>query len=216
MSATNRGKARNPADFYITPGWATDRFLETRHRSWPRRIIDCGAGEGDIIARCVRYFGPGVEYHAVELREECREAIRRRAGASVQIHIGDYLAGAGPDEADMVIGNPPFSLALEFVQESRRRASLAALFLRIAFLSSERRAAFMRENTPSLYVLPNRPPMGLNQDGIVGTDSADYAWFTWSSRVPAAEVCVLKTTPEATRSAWVEALARRLIGKEAA
>jgi hypothetical protein len=69
----------------------------------------------------------------------------------------------------------------------------------VNYLASNKRAAFMQENCPDVYILPNRPSFS----GAGGTDSIEYAWMVWrpmpgsGNRVGMLQV--LDTTPKAER-----------------
>ena len=78
---------------------------------------------------------------------------------------------------DVALGNPPFNLALEVIQHAMTMSSIVCMLLRINFLASQKRAAWMRENTPSIYVLPRRPSFTGGK-----TDATEYAWFLWDRK----------------------------------
>jgi hypothetical protein len=75
-----------------------------------RVIIDAGAGSG----RITQFLPPGT--HAIEGKASRVEAGRLRAPDAVW-HHADFLTWAGVEDgtADLVIGNPPFSVAPEFI-----------------------------------------------------------------------------------------------------
>jgi hypothetical protein len=88
-------------------------------------------------------------------------------------------APATVDRYDLIIGNPPYSLAEEHV-----RLCLGLLadggqlvfLLRLAFLESAKREALWREHPPErVDVLTRRPSFTHNGK----TDSAAYAVFRW-------------------------------------
>jgi len=89
---------------------------------------------------------------------------------------------------DLIITNPPFSLAMEFIEKSfqwrKSDKSIVAMLLRLNFLGSKKRASWLRQHTPSVYVSPKRPSFALNKDGKRGTDSIEYAWFVWDGDPP--------------------------------
>jgi len=92
---------------------------------------------------------------------------------------------------DLAITNPPFRHAMEVVQWCLAHAERSVLLLRLNFLGSVKRAPFLREHTPDVYVLPNRPSFTGR-----GTDSVEYAWFDWDRRRNRpAQVQVLPLTP---------------------
>lgn len=76
----------------------------------------------------------------------------------------------------MIITNPPFAHAMEFIRKSFEfDAEYIVFLLRLNFLASKARAAFMSMNTPDVYVLSVRPSFIRTGQG----DSVDYAWFVW-------------------------------------
>ena len=98
MSSTN-GKNKRPNDFYPTPARVTDALLSQFQFK-----------EGDTFLEPCR--GDGAIYDRIDLPEE------RKHWAEIQERV-DYL---GQDFAarglyyDVVITNPPFSLAEEFIR----------------------------------------------------------------------------------------------------
>lgn len=176
VSSTGRGpRLGGPDDFFQTPAWCVDRLLEAWHPPggfW----LDPGAGEGAIM-RAVDARRDDVTWVAVESRAQRLPVL---SAITKYVEIADFLACRLPEQATpiaAVLANPPFNQAFDFVRRAREIAPEAqvCMLLRIAFLATETRAAFMRENPPDVYVLPNRP--SFTPDGK--TDSADYAWFCW-------------------------------------
>lgn len=183
MSSTKRGGQRSPSDNYPTPSWCVHRFLEVFLKRYPvalqhRRWLEPGAGEGNIIRSVNSWFDKdGPTWHATELREEC-EPFLQKLGVE-QIRIGDYFTGGPPQNDlpyDMIITNPPFSLAMEFIHRSMEaNTRFVAMLLRLNYIGSQKRFSFMSKFPPELYVIPNRPSF----KGTGETDSIEYAWFVW-------------------------------------
>lgn len=185
MSSTKRGGQRSPADNYPTPAWCPARFLEVfvprypsvNHGLW----LEPGAGEGNMIYGIQEYFRSARQqlptFDAAELREECRphlEALGVR-----QIGIGDFFVNGPPDpeaQYEVIITNPPFSLAREFILRGlASNTRFVVMLLRLNYVGSARRHPFFRKYAPDLYVLPDRPSF----KGTGETDSIEYAWFVW-------------------------------------
>lgn len=172
MSSTGRGGERHPDDFYATPAWAVRSILP--HLDLTGSILEPSAGDGAIVKVLL---GAGVSpacIRAVELDAE------RAAVVPCRTECADFL-GRFPAEPvyqpDLILGNPPFSLALEFIEEALRVAGgrgTVCFILRLAFLESQKRAAFHRAHPADLFVLPRRPSFTGK-----GVDSAAYAWFVW-------------------------------------
>lgn len=199
MSSTNRGGQRSPADFYPTPAWCVHRLLENhRFRAaagldvpGPKRWLEPCVGDGAII-RAVREVEPGIVWSAGDIRPDA-------SCDGLFVRVGDFLSakpgfGWGED-IGLVISNPPFSLAEPIIRHADVFSDSVVMLLRLAFLSSGKRAPFMRERTPDVYVLPNRPSF----DGI-GNDSPDYGWFHWhGSPGRRGHVVILESTEKAER-----------------
>lgn len=93
--------------------------------------------------------------------------------------IDDFLKhDFGEEKFDLIIGNPPYSLALEFTEKCLSLLSdegKLVFLLRTAFLESKKRYGFwQREPLSELYVLSKRPSFTGK-----GTDATSYSWFVW-------------------------------------
>jgi hypothetical protein len=189
MSATGRnlpGAERHADDFYATPPWCVEALL--RGSNLPSgRWLEPTAGDGAIVEE-VLHHRIDVEWHLVESRAE-----ELRVGGGLlsrllkpdcptdrvaSVEIRDFLTMPAPAQPfDVALGNPPFNLALEVIQHALTMSSVVCMLLRINFLASQKRAAWMREHTPSIYVLPKRPSFTGGK-----TDATEYAWFCWDGK----------------------------------
>lgn len=191
MSSTNRKKStRNAFDYYPTPAWCVTRFLEkagipfTKLPFW----LEPAAGDGAII-RAVGNFASykknGIthvlqykpNWVAVEIQDSLAKSLEKEIDKS-HILCTDFLT-ITPEEIgvapQVIITNPPFNLALDFIKKSMElKAEYICMLLRLNFIGSAERSDFMREHMPDIYVLPNRPSFNNK-----GTDSIEYAWFVW-------------------------------------
>ena len=186
MSATGRGAVRHPDDFYATPAWCIEALLRGCPLS-SGRWLEPTAGDGAIAAEVLRHRHD-VQWHLVESRaEELRVGgglLSRMQRADFplehvdEVEIRDFLTMPAPVQRfDVALGNPPFSLALEVIQHALTMANAVCMLLRINFLASQKRADWMRKNTPSIYVLPKRPSFTSGK-----TDATEYAWFLWDGK----------------------------------
>lgn len=204
MSSTSRGSARNENDFYVTPIPPITHFLTELAKdvdiSDCLSIVDpCAGGDADnpmsyptaIGYKAGTLFPDRVMVHTMDIREDSRATIK-----------DDYLArelnGSPPD---MVISNPPFSLAVEFVQKALdevRMGGLVIFLQRLNFFGSGKRLTFWQNRMPS-YTYIHSTRMGFKTErsedlriametaaGKVprkkdpsGTDSIEYAHFVW-------------------------------------
>lgn len=210
MSSTGRGAQRHPDDFYETPAWAIRAAL--RLFPWPSyaspTLLEPMAGRGAVV-REMRARWPKAEIIACELDPE-RASQLEAAGASY-VHIGDFFElskGWKPNDFDLALTNPAFSLAAEAIKTARTIATLTSMLLRLNYLGSQERAPFWRANPCDVDILPKRPsfaaslkckekgcgwavtqlleeprakacPVCSGKVVVTTTDSCEYAWFTW-------------------------------------
>lgn len=173
MSATGRGTERSAGDWYPTPGYCVRRFLEACPVAGTT-VLEPGAGTGVIIQNANAVFPGRFLWTAVEV-DRSRYAQLKATGA--EVWIGDFLADPRVDAGrwDLAIGNPPYSLAQEFVERCFGRVRTIAFLLRVNFMASEERVEFHRRYPADVWVLPNRPSFSGNGKG----DATEYAWWVW-------------------------------------
>lgn len=193
MSATNRGGKRLKDDTYKTPEWAVEAFVPElkKMNSGPRWILEPGAGTGNIV-KVLRRTYPNAKIHAIEKHKNFRSL--KKAGANI-VTIKDYLDWPGTRANgslyDLAVGNPPYSLAMEFIQHTLAKARVACFLMRLNWLASQRRSAWLRDHTPGIFVLPKRPSF---RPG--GTDACEYGWLVWGwGGTLAPTVKILDTSP---------------------
>lgn len=170
MSSTNRNNQKaDPSEFYRTPAWVVDCLLP--HVGRPRIVVDLGCGEGDISAALAdqwtdfgsiptTYFG--VEKDAARVQTARARGIFE-AVAEADVTLSAHDIGQIPPHwqqvADLVIFNPPFSVALDFVRAAMRLVrpgGIVAALHRESWLSTIDRATFARSNPCDKHVIPRR------------------------------------------------------------
>lgn len=162
---------RLPNDAYFTPDWlvglCVGHVLPTLLRQkLPGRVLDPGAGEGAFI-RQLRTAYPAANVTAIDI-----VAYPWQADTCV---TADFLGATFDAPFDLVVGNPPFSLALSFITKSLSLSENVCFLLRQGFLASAKRAAFFREHRPlSVHIVPNRPVFYGES-----SDKADYCFICW-------------------------------------
>jgi len=179
MSATNRKSNRKAFDEYDTPSWCVEYLLRELNLPKGSWLDPCG-GNCKLI-QAVKNIYPDVKIFASEIREACETNLAINTSGYI---IGDYLKIDNSEllslnngnKFDVIITNPPYSIAMEFVEKALTQARFVVMLLRVNFVAAQKRNKFMRENAPDLYVLSRRPSF---TDG--GTDATEYAWFVWDS-----------------------------------
>ena len=181
MSATNRGAERREHDFYSTPEWCTKALFQHVDELRTRPVLDPCAGDGAIlnVARAYR-----LETHGIELRDVPKPiGVQAWSPSCDALELARNLSGVGrsPYRDCNLVTNPPYSLAQDFIDAWRDKARLSAWLLRLNFLGSQKRAAWLRACPPSrVLILPRRPSFTGG-----ATDSCEYAWMIWDSQDPA-------------------------------
>jgi hypothetical protein len=176
MSATNRGSIRNESDYYKTPEWCIDLFLKEFGEPIGSEIFEPCAGDGAIIKSLHKNY-QGLTIRANEIRKEEKDNLYN-AGAW-DVTIADFLEYNNSNSyVDLVITNPPYSIAQEIIEHCFEYAPKAeiVMLLRLAFLESKKRRKFWKKHPlTQLYILSERPSFTGH-----GTDATAYAWFVWS------------------------------------
>lgn len=199
VSATNRGATRITNDNYPTPAWCVDRLLEAVDlpRGW---WLEPCAGDGAII-RALRDYAPKPYTNIIanDIRDTRVECLAAGAKYAFQCDASRRSGDYDPTPYAVVITNPPYSLALPIIETSLQLSRCVVMLLRLNWLASAKRAAFLQSNPPDIYVLPNRP--SFTEDGT--TDATDYAWFVWRTQPgrTAGTIQILNNTPAAIRRA---------------
>src|SRR5678815_762392 len=152
MSATGRGVERQEDDFYVTPAWCVHALLaklDLPGGSW----LEPGAGNGAIV-RAVAAMRPEIVFTAIEKRNEVLVGEQVPCGW----WTGDFLApnaellAALQQRFDVVIGNPAYKFARQFIEQGLQFSNIVAYLLRLDFLGSRKRVAFWREHPADVYV----------------------------------------------------------------
>ena len=205
MSATGRGAERRKDDRYYTPPWCVDRLLDALPKLTTvatGRWLEPGVGSGWIVRAVQKWHedhgeGPGPTWDTCDIRDT-RPSLGRADLPIHSSHVADYCRYGGPQalrdaEYDVILTNPPFCDAHAFARTAIRQSPRTILMLPVSFLATEGRSAWMRENTPALFVLPNRPSFTGE-----GTDASEYAWFVWSNEIDPV-IRILAETPREER-----------------
>jgi len=153
MSSTNRGSKRVEQDAYQTPVWCVEKIVAEINWDQVANFFEPCRGRGNIYNTIPEVFW----------KEWC------------EITEGTDYLNTTVLTHDLIITNPPFSKALEFLQKSLSEAKTVIYLLRLNFLGSKKRRDFWKKNSPThLFTLVPRPSFTGN-----GTDSIEYAWFIW-------------------------------------
>jgi hypothetical protein len=188
MSATNRGAVRHADDFYETPEWCVHALLKrvplrTHGLDWLEPCYGGGAIVRAVDAFYDARFGvKSPDWHVNDI-QLCRVDDGPIPLSVLKRDKSDFLAWDEVDRLrvsrrltvppyDVLLTNPPYTLAEEFIVQGLKFAKVVVMLLRLNFLGSQKRAMFFAEHFPDVYVLPRRPSFTGGK-----TDSCEYAWM---------------------------------------
>lgn len=184
MSAANRSKSAGTGheraynDFYGTSDWITKAILPCLKKPIYKPVVfDPCAGDGAIY-KAVSEVWTDSKFVGVEI-DSCRKSF---SNPDYNTILGDYLKIDDLSQLaykpDILITNPPYSLAQEFIEKSLKLLPDAeiAMLLRLNFLGSKKRKEFNKDYPCNIYVSPRRP--GFTNNGK--TDATEYAWFVYN------------------------------------
>lgn len=168
MSSTKRGADRHKDDLYETPEWLTKAIVPYLGPRLPDLVnaFEPAAGRGRML-KVLKEELPDWNFDAADIN------------GTPTSEPADFLISQPSPKYDLIITNPPYSLAMEFVKRAlmwrRTPSSVVAMLLRLNFAGSKGRASWLREHPPAVYITPKRPSFTPNNT----TDSIEYAWFLW-------------------------------------
>ena len=176
MSATNRGGKRIESDRYMTPESVIHNFITKYDLDMNGlTILEPSAGKGHFC-KVIKKLYPNSYIVANEINTEDHDELVKYAN---EIYHYDFLKMEHLLEYDVIIGNPPFSLSIEFVKkclEISSKHTKIIMLLRTAFLESKTRYAFWQKHPLNgLYTLSSRP--SFTEDGR--SDATSYSYFEW-------------------------------------
>ncbi|MBI4815209.1 MAG: hypothetical protein HY791_03050 [Deltaproteobacteria bacterium] len=168
-----RQQAKDEHEFYKTPSSAVRPLIDANVLPEGRWLEPC-AGDGAII-RSV----PGPEWWAADIRPEAGRPLEALVGPRVRCPLDfrtdKFVALLRETRPDVVITNPPNSLAIVLAQIVRRELPdmWLALLQPCTMLATVERWKWLRKDSPNVNWLVERPDF-LGTGGI-----QEYCWFVW-------------------------------------
>jgi len=190
MSAKNRGSVTITQEFYPTPTKSIDSILE--EIEW-----------NVITTFCEPCRGSGAIYDKVPLLNINKYHFELSEGT-------DYLDYNNSKKVDLILTNPPFSLAEKFIIKARQEAKCVVMLQRVNFLGSQARKEFWSKNPPThLFVLANRPKFVARCNNSKRTEDGKKVCnnkesYQITEPAQACNTCNKQTVPssDATEYAW--------------
>lgn len=174
-----------PKDVYTVLPYVADAILR---RNPTGLIVEPSAGSGHVL-RCLRNVGiPRDRLLGLEIDPVQVEAASQYAPTLHCDTLHTDIKGSLHGGAALIIGNPPYNLAAQFVKWGIKHLAPGGTMLyllRTGFSGSRGRAPLLRRTTPGLLTLPGRPSFVHKRKTVQGklvtqtTDQYTYAWFKW-------------------------------------
>lgn len=177
LAGGNPKGERQAEDFYATNPKALEMLLEKYDLGEVHTMLEPCVGDGNL-ANFMLNTRPFINIKALDIVD------RGFKGTLVQ----DFLKWETEEKYDVVITNPPFKLAREFVEKSLdlvTEEGKVIMFLKIQFLEGISRKEFL-ENSPLKYVYVFSSRMATWKEGKQTDEKGKpwsttmcHAWFIW-------------------------------------
>lgn len=134
----------------------------------PHHVLEPGAGGGAFMDAAEATW-PTAGILGVDLEPK-----------TVGVLQGDFLTALAGGSQSIVLGNPPYLLAEQFVHAGLRHVrhgGHVAFLLRLSFLGGQGRARTIYGQRNLRWLMPITPRPSFTPDGK--TDAAEYALFVW-------------------------------------
>ena len=172
LGASNHADdARQMGDYYATEPSAIDELL--KKESFNRSIWEPACGQRSLSRR--------LEEFGYEVRDS--DIVARPCDKPIEVL--DFMQCLEPWEGD-IITNPPYGIALEFIQHALglvKDGAKVAMFLRLLFLEGKQKydGLFLPNPPKAVYVCSKRMNCVKNGDfeKYGNTNFTAYAWFVW-------------------------------------
>ena len=169
MSSKNRKRKSIKGDKYNTPPHCITKLLN---------VLDHNRlNTAKFLEPC---FGTGAIDKHVPIPEKLKSYAEITQGMNYLKTTYRKRTKKGLRPFDLIITNPPFSLAEEFILKALDDAETVIILLRLNFLGSVKRVEFWNGKVPEpdyLFIITPRPSFVYG-----GTDSCEYAWFVWDRK----------------------------------
>lgn len=162
--------AQRKFDDFQTDLWVVQAILPYLPIYGVRRVVEPCAGLGNILNAVEKRWN-GAELAGYEIQE-------KYIGKHPRVrHVDGLDPGLSWGKPDLIITNPPYKKAMEFVIrafEEIMPGGTIAFLLRLGWLCSLGRSDFHLAQPADIYALAKRPSFTGG-----GTDMTEYAWFVW-------------------------------------
>ena len=173
LAGGNPKDERVEYDFYATDPKAVEKLL-LKYSINGNKILEPCVGNGNIADTVKKFYKNETDITGVDIVD------RGYPNTIVQ----DFLTWKTDEKFEVIITNPPYKYAKEFVQHAldiSKEGTKVAMFLKVTFLEGKARKELFKKYPPkTIYVFSSRVKCAKNGDfEIIGSSAVAYAWFVW-------------------------------------
>ncbi len=169
---TNSALGRVRGDFYPTPPWATEALIAREKFSGGVWEPACGQGHISKV-----FTAHGHEVHSTDILDH------GFGKPDVNFLISNALFAENHQRFPNIVTNPPFNVALEFLQMAKQWADVKIAFLlKTIFLEGvERYDMWQDKEFPlkKMYQFSRRVSFGKEEGKLKGSGMIAFSWFVW-------------------------------------
>lgn len=176
LAGGNPENGRVEYDYYATNPLAVSMLMD-KYKFRGKTFLEPCVGEGHIAKEVLKHM---------TLESTFLDIVDRGYENTI---VTDFLQWETDKKFDIIITNPPYSLAKDFVEKSLsllNKKGQIAMFLKIQFLESDIRKVFFKNYPPKyIYVFSDRMPTWNNgnpvnpKTGKKWQTTFCHAWFIW-------------------------------------
>lgn len=165
----NLGYERIEGDYYPTPPWCTEALLRNFDFGEDTRVWEPACGEGHMA----KVISKRYDVVATDLYD------RGYGKTGIDFLNSECL----PEGADVIITNPPYLLAEEFITHAleltRPVGGCVAMLLRNEYDCASSREYLFKDPSFSMKLVLTKRPKWIA--GSTGSPRHNYAWFVWDT-----------------------------------
>jgi hypothetical protein len=180
-----RGKDRHEMDYYETPQAfaATALYHIPCQSNFVKTALDPGTGRG-VWGKALRLYNTEAMLEGVEIQPfgDIGADVDDLAKAYNKYWHDDFLTWKAQHKYDLIMGNPPYKLAHEFVDKCLDLLApngQLIFLLRLAMLESQKRYKTWWTYSPIKKVIVSPKRISFTGDGR--SDDTAYALFVWQN-----------------------------------